>query len=215
MRGNCGKEPARVRCSGEVGLVLVADADRRARGQLVRGLTAAGYSVVEAASGEEALELAREQTPAMFILEVPLGEISGYEVCRTLRENLGDEVPVIFVSGTRTESYDRVAGLLVGADDYVVKPYAVGEVLARVRRLVDRSRRDSPALSQLTPREREILGLLAEGLSAKEIAATLFISAKTVGTHIEHILTKLNAKSRVQAVTIAYREGLASVGVAG
>jgi DNA-binding NarL/FixJ family response regulator len=196
-------------------VVLVADADRRARGQLARELVAAGFSVVEASSGEQALAMASKKTPALIILEVPLGEISGYEVCRSLRENVGDDVPVMFVSATRTESYDRVAGLLVGADDYVVKPYAVDELLARVRRLVDRQRRDSPALSALTPREREVLSLLAEGLSAKEIAGRLFISTKTVGTHIEHILTKLNANSRVQAVTIAFREGLASVGVTG
>jgi DNA-binding NarL/FixJ family response regulator len=196
--------------SAESTLVLVADGDSRARAQLVRVLGGAGFLVMETASGEEALKIARRQLPALTILEVPLGEISGYEVCRSLREELGDDVPVIFLSGTRTEPYDRVAGFLVGADDYVVKPYAVDELLVRVRRLVSRRRSPSPVLAQLTPREREVLRLLAEGLSAKEIAGRLFISTRTVGTHVEHILTKLKVKSRVQAVAFAFREGLAS-----
>jgi DNA-binding NarL/FixJ family response regulator len=202
-----------VRCESSE-TVLVADTNRVARERLVAELSGAGFAVVEAESGEEALELARSEAPTLVILEVPLGEISGYEVCRSLREELGEDVGVMFVSATRTESYDRVAGLLVGADDYIVKPYALDELLARVRRLVGRRGQGSPLLSRLTPREHEILQLLAEGMSAKEIAEALVISVKTVGTHIEHILTKLDASSRVQAVTIAFREGLAPVGAA-
>jgi DNA-binding NarL/FixJ family response regulator len=200
--------------STEGGAVLVADPDEEGRRQVTRELTAAGFSVLEAASGQEALELARRQPLGLVILEVPLGEISGYEVCRTLREDAGDDVPVMFLSGVRRESYDQVAGFAMGADDYVVKPYSVDELLARVRRLLERRRlAPPPALSRLTPREREVLQLLTDGLSAKEIAERLVISAKTVGTHIEHILTKLDAKSRVQAVTIAFREGLTAAPV--
>jgi DNA-binding NarL/FixJ family response regulator len=210
---NCGKEPS-ASISGESTLVLVADRDVRARSQLARVLGAAGFQVAETASGEEALKIARRQAPVLTILEVPLGGISGYEVCRSMREELGDDVPVIFLSGTRTESYDRVAGFLAGADDYVVRPYAVDELLVRIRRLVERRRPPSPSLSKLTPREREVLRLLAEGLSAKEIAGRLFISSRTVGTHVEHILTKLNVRSRVQAVAIAYRDGLAPADLA-
>jgi DNA-binding NarL/FixJ family response regulator len=191
-------------------LVLVADSDSRARGRLVRELTTAGFAVVETASGEEAIALAQERIPTLAVLEVPLDGISGYEVCRLLREEFGEDLPVMFLSGARTESYDRVAGLLLGADDYVVKPYAVDELLVRARRLIERKRMASPTLSQLTPRELEVLRLLVEGLSAREVAARLFISEKTVGTHIEHVLSKLNVNSRVQAVAIAFREGLAA-----
>jgi DNA-binding NarL/FixJ family response regulator len=190
-------------------LILVADRDSRARRELAHVLEAAGFLVVETANGEEALKIARKRRPALTILEVPLRGISGYEVCRSLREELGDDLPVIFLSGTRTESYDRVAGLLVGADDYLVRPYAVDELLVRIRKLLERTRPSSPALSKLTPRERDILRLLAEGLSAKEIASRLFISDRTVGTHVEHILSKLEVTTRVQAVAIAFREGLA------
>jgi DNA-binding NarL/FixJ family response regulator len=197
-------------------LVLVADSDAYARAELAGVLTAGGFDVLEARDGEEALALARRRLPALVILEVALGSISGYEVCRTLRAELGDELPVVFVSAIRTESYDRVAGLLVGADEYVVKPFAVDELLTRVRRLADRVRPATPApsLSQLTPRELEVLELLAEGCSAKEIAARLFISVKTVGTHAEHIRTKLGVRTRVQAVAIAFQEGLAPNGAA-
>jgi DNA-binding NarL/FixJ family response regulator len=116
---------------------------------------------------------------------------------------------VLFLSAARTEPYDRVAGLLVGADDYVVKPFAVDELLARVRRLV---RQAVPAVgtstSPLTPREREVLRLLVRGLAADEIATELFISKKTVGTHLEHIFTKLGVRSRAQAIAVAYRDDL-------
>ncbi|HKP17789.1 MAG TPA: response regulator transcription factor [Gaiellaceae bacterium] len=188
----------------------MADGDASARAELARVFGAAGFRVVEAATGEEALRLARQYLPTLVVLEVALGSISGYEVCRALREELGEDLLIVFLSGIRTESYDRVAGLLVGADDYVVKPYAVDELLARVRRLVDRARPAPASLSQLTPRELEVLRLLAEGYSAKDIAGRLFISAKTVGTHIEHIRRKLGVRTRVQAVALAFREGLAA-----
>ena len=107
-------------------------------------------------------------------------------------------------------TYDCVAGLLVGADDYVVKPYADDVLLARVRRLVER-RVPQPAPSvteRLTKRELEILQLLADGLRYRQIAEQLFISHRTVGTHIEHILSKLGVRSRAEAVAVAYREAL-------
>ena len=189
--------------------ILVVDADATARAELAHLLEEEGYEVVQAESGQAGLKVALENPPALVMLEVPLGDRSGYEVCRVLREELGEELPVLFVSGARTESYDRVAGLLVGADDYVVKPYAVDELLARVRRLV---RHASPAaessIGLLTPREREVLRLLAEGLAADEIAKALFISKKTVGTHLEHIFTKLGVRSRAQAIAVAYRDEL-------
>jgi DNA-binding NarL/FixJ family response regulator len=206
----CGEELALAASPAD--LVLVADRDSSARERLGRELTAAGFAVVEAATGKEALALVHAHSPALVILEVPLDGISGYEVCRSLREEFGQELPVMFLSGVRTESYDRVAGLLLGADDYLVKPYALDELLIRARRLIERTRTASPTLAQLTPRELEVLRLLVEGLSAREVAARLFISEKTVGTHVEHVLSKLNVKSRVQAVAVAFREGLASPG---
>jgi DNA-binding NarL/FixJ family response regulator len=189
--------------------VLLADEDEESRSALAGLLNDAGFDVIEAGTGEDALAVARQLVPSAVVLEIPLGGISGYEVCRALREEIGEELPIVFVSGARTEPYDRAVGLIVGADDYVVKPYAPDELLARVRRLVRRSR---PAVARsasgLTRRELEVLELLADGRSAQEISSALFISAKTVSTHIEHIFTKLGVTSRVQAVAVAFRDGL-------
>jgi DNA-binding NarL/FixJ family response regulator len=188
------------------GPVLIADEDEESRARLALLLQGNGFNVVQVASGEEALQAVRETRPSIALLEVPLGQLSGYEVCRTLRSELGDALPIVFVSGSRTESYDRVAGLLLGADDYIVKPYAPDELLTRVRNLVRRARPLAPAVvTGLTRREREVLRLLVEGLRSEEIAGRLFISRKTVGTHIEHILRKLGVRSQAQAVALAYR----------
>jgi DNA-binding NarL/FixJ family response regulator len=200
----------RGRTNAEQRPIVIADPDDAARASLANLLRAAGYTVLEASTGEEAVQLIRDQAPALSILEVPLGGMSGYEVCRALREEHGDEPPVIFLSETRSEPHDRVAGLLVGADDCVGKPYAPDELLARVRRLVRNSRASGTGSHyRLTPRELEVLALLADGLSPEDIAARLVISVKTVGTHIEHIFRKLGVRTRAQAVAVAYREGFA------
>ena len=186
--------------------VVIADEDEGAREELARQLEAIGYTVVQVASGEQALEAVKEARPSIVLLEIPLGGLSGYEVCRTIRAELGEELPIVFVSGTRTESYDRVAGLLVGADDYIVKPYAQDELLTRVRNLVRRSHPPALAIaSKLTKRETEVLNLLADGLRVDEIANRLFISKKTVGSHVENIRRKLGVRSLAQAVALAYR----------
>ena len=188
------------------GPVLIADEDEVSRVELARLLERNGFRVVPVGSGEQALDAVREDRPAVVLLEIPLGQLSGYEVCRAIRAELGDGLPIAFVSGSRTESYDRVAGLLVGADDYIVKPYAPDELLTRVRNLVRRSRPLAPAVaSGLTRREREVLRLLVEGLRSEEIARRLYISRKTVGTHIENILRKLGVRSQAQAIALAYR----------
>jgi DNA-binding NarL/FixJ family response regulator len=168
--------------------------------------------VLEASTGEEAIEVASRCPPRLAILDVCLPGISGYQVCRILRNEFGDALPIIFVSGVRTESFDRVAGLLVGSDDYLVKPFAPDELLIRAARLI---RRSTPLpriiTTRLTRREREVLGLLGEGLTASDIAERLYVSPKTVGTHCENILRKLGVRTRAQAVAVAFREELAGV----
>jgi DNA-binding NarL/FixJ family response regulator len=191
--------------------VLIVDEDAQARAQLARLLADAGYDVLEASSGAEAIGIAREQDLSLALVEVVLADLSGYEVCRTIRDELGQDPRIIFLSGDRTESYDRVAGLLIGADDYVAKPYAPDELLARVRTLLRRERAAPAAARGLTAREREVLTLLAEGLTPDEIAARLYISTRTVGTHTEHLFRKLGVRTRAQAVAVAFREGLVEV----
>ena len=196
--------------SANCGTVLIADENGTSREELVSLFEAAGYEVVSVSSGEEALRVAGAVELRIVLLEISLGSMSGYEVCRALREETAD-LPIIFVSGTRTESYDRVAGLLLGADDYVVKPYAPDELLTRVRNLVRRSQAATQPISKLTKREREVLQLLSEGLRQDEIAERLFITRKTVGTHVENILRKLGVRSQTQAVALAFREELLDV----
>jgi DNA-binding NarL/FixJ family response regulator len=152
------------------------------------------------------------------LLEVNLPEIGGYEVCRALRDAFDGEMAIIFLSGERTTSADRVAGLLLGADDYVVKPFDPDEFLARVRSALrrhpasPRRAKDVPSVDRsLTTREREVLRLLASGQSQPEIATELFISPKTVGGHIQRVLTKLDVHSRAQAVALAHELGLVDV----
>jgi two-component system, NarL family, nitrate/nitrite response regulator NarL len=192
--------------------IVVADADSGFREQVSALLGDAGYEASEAATGPEALEAARRLRPRLVVLDVGLPEICSYEVCRKLRDEFGAGLAVMFVSAERTEPSDRIAGLLLGADDYLAKPVAFDELLARVRALLRRSSPMIATASALTTRELEILRLLADGLTGGDIARHLFISRKTVGTHIEHILRKLGVHSRTEAVALAYRDGLVGAG---
>jgi DNA-binding NarL/FixJ family response regulator len=147
----------------------------------------------------------RSEPPRLAILDVALPGICGYQLCSDLRSLFGQTVPIIFVSGERTEPFDRVAGLLLGADEYLVKPFALDELLIRVRRLITRMPSVAPAvMSKLTARESEVLHLLAAGRMPDEIAKELVISVKTVRTHMEHVFGKLGVHSQAQAVAAAY-----------
>lgn len=199
----------------ERGSILVVEDDPAFREHVRLVLESAGYSVVEAGNGEDALRLASEREPSLVMLDVHLPGFSGYEICRSLRAEHGDRMGIIFLSGSKTESLDRAAGLGLGADDYVLKPFEPDELVARVRAVLRRvepaaapSSPASPNDFHLTPREREILGLLAEGLTQDQIAEQLVIAPRTVATHIERILGKLGVQSRAQAVALAFREAL-------
>jgi DNA-binding NarL/FixJ family response regulator len=187
--------------------VLLADGDGKSREALAALLEMLGCAVEQAKSGDEALALARANQPALAVLDVQLAVISGYEVCRELRETFGEMLPIMFVSDSRVEAADEVAGFLLGADDYLPKPVDNDQFLARVRRLLARSR-VQPHRSGLTPRELEVLQLLAEGRRPSEISENLCITQKTTSTHIEHILAKLGAHSQAQAVAFAIRDDL-------
>jgi DNA-binding NarL/FixJ family response regulator len=197
--------------------VLIVDDDDGCRALMVTLLLRIGCTVYEAASGDAALDVARTVRPDLVVLDVDLPRVTGYEVCRELRDSFGDGIAIMFVSGTRAQALDRVAGLLIGADDYIVKPFDPDELINRARALLRRrpDRRTGPAArigalatSVLTSREREVLVLLARGRSQGQIAAQLVISTKTVATHIQRILAKLGVHSRAHAVSVAYRERL-------
>jgi DNA-binding NarL/FixJ family response regulator len=192
------------------GQILVVDDDPAFRDLIATLLERIGCQTVGAGDGHEALHTAASSPPDVVLLDVDLPGSSGYEICRELRDAYGDDLPIVFISGTRTEQLDRVGGLLIGADDYVVKPFEPDELLARVRRLLARAsiRPAARAAEELTSREQEILRLLAAGLDQAAIASLLVISPKTVATHIQRILGKLGVRSRAQAVAFAHQHGL-------
>ncbi len=196
-------------------LVLVVDDDEDFRALVRALLEHVGYRVEQAESGEDALKLIEADAPALVILDIRLPGLNGYEVCRRIRDRFDGEVAIVFVSGNRTESYDRSAGLLIGADDYIVKPFDASEFVARLRRLAPlndlRENGNGSRIARLTPRELEVLRLLAEGHDQDDIAEQLVISPKTVSTHIQRILGKLEVRSRAQAVALALHERAASV----
>jgi DNA-binding NarL/FixJ family response regulator len=201
--------------------VLVVDDERDCRDLVANLLEEAGFRVHAVASGEAALASIRDGPPCAVILDVNLTAMSGYEVCHRLRERFGDALPILFISGMRAEAIDRVAGLLLGADDYITKPFNPDELVARVRRRVIGSRRGEAVMEDgegtesgtagghgLTERESEVLTLLAEGLDQEAVAERLVISPSTVATHIQRILSKLGVRSRAQAIAVAYRTGI-------
>jgi two-component system response regulator MprA len=116
--------------------ILVVDDDAKIRTVVRRGLAYEGYRVVEAASGEEGLEKAREHLPDLVILDVMMPGMDGLEVTRRLRSS-GDEIAILMLTA-RDEVKDRVEGLENGADDYLVKPFSFEELLARVHALLRR-----------------------------------------------------------------------------
>ncbi len=116
--------------------ILVVDDDPRIRAAVRRGLAYEGYRVVEAATGEEGLEQAREHLPALVVLDVMLPGIDGLEVTRRFRA-AGDELAILMLTA-RDDVRDRVEGLETGADDYLVKPFSIEELLARVHALLRR-----------------------------------------------------------------------------
>jgi DNA-binding NarL/FixJ family response regulator len=197
------------------GTAIVVDDDAHTRETVSGLLERLGFEARAEESGTAALAASRDATPELVVLDVKLRDMSGYEVLRALREHHGEDLPVMFLSGERTEPFDRVAGLLLGADDYMIKPFDPDELMARARALVRRRKRSGSNgahqngdTTALTAREREVLTLLAQGLEQDAMAEQLVISPKTVATHIQRILTKLGVHSRAQAVSEAYRLGL-------
>ena len=189
------------------GRVLVVDDDPIVCELVATTLEEHGYPTRRASDVREALYLIERETPDVVVLDVHLPDISGYQLCRRLRDDYGESIGIILLSGERRESLDRAAGLLLGADDYMVKPFVLDELLARVQRLAKRTRPIArTVVAGLTRRELEILRLLACGLDHMEIARDLVITAKTVEKHIEHILLKLGVHSRAQAIALALQQ---------
>ena len=129
--------------ASEVPLVLVVEDEPAQREVLGYNLEAEGFRVAKAENGEEALLLVDEESPDLIVLDWMLPSVSGIEVCRRLKTRADTRaVPIIMLSA-RSEEVDRVRGLETGADDYVVKPYSIVELMARVRAQLRRVRPSS------------------------------------------------------------------------
>jgi DNA-binding NarL/FixJ family response regulator len=194
--------------SDRCGQILIGDGDSPVRRSISHLLRSASYATRSYADGHQLLEGARQERPALVIVDTALPGLSGYEVCLRLRKEFGQLLPIIFISAERAEAHDRIAALELGADDLVPKPIHEGELLARVHRLLERTPAVASGAQSLTRREGEVLALLALGLTQRDIANELVVSPKTVGSHIQNLLGKLGVHSRTQAVALAFRDGL-------
>lgn len=185
--------------------------------------------VAEASDGAEALRLAHAERPQIAVLDIAMAELNGLEVAARIQAEL-PEIRVIILSMHATDSYVQQA-LRAGARGYLLKDAAPVELalaidaVARgetylspaiasqvVRRLVQHPEQGRPALAQLTPRQRSILTLIAEGHTTQAIAGQLQISVKTVEGHRAQIMDRLDIHDVAGLVRFAIREGLIGSG---
>jgi DNA-binding NarL/FixJ family response regulator len=210
--------------------VLIADDDGLMRAGLVELLAAdPDIEVVgQAATGRQAIEQARRLAPDVVLMDVRMPDLDGIGATSVLAE-VAPAARVLIL--TTFEQDDYIFGALrAGASGFLLKRARPEELLAAVRtiadgeallspsvtrRVVDRMAQqptpelaDKAKLDVLTPREREVLALIARGLSNREIAAALAVEESTIRTHVKRILMKLGLRDRVQAVIFAYETGL-------
>jgi DNA-binding response OmpR family regulator len=157
--------------------VLIAEDDPHTRSGLATILEAEGYAVVTAQDGKEALRLFAREAPDFVCLDVMMPGASGYDVCREIRRS-NAEVPVIFISA-KSEEIDKVVGLELGGDDFIVKPFGVKEVVARIRAVTRRRFAAAPAAAPASFRVADLDVFPAE-LRARRGAATIELSLRDV-----------------------------------
>lgn len=125
--------------------LLVVDDEPNIRELLSTSLRFAGFDVISAGNGAEALRLAEQNEPDLLVLDVMLPDMDGFTVTRRLRQT-GRHIPVVFLTA-RDDTSDKITGLTVGGDDYVTKPFSLEEVVARIRAVLRRTRHDGPPLA--------------------------------------------------------------------
>jgi DNA-binding NarL/FixJ family response regulator len=218
--------------------VVIADDQALVRTGFRMILASEGIEVVaEVVNGAEAVDAVRRTRPDVVLMDIRMPEMDGLEATRRILTGGPDEPRIIILTTFDLDQY-VYAALSAGASGFLLKDVSPEHLVAAVRmvqnddamlapaitrRLVERfARRDADAgtdtalihrdLATLTPRELEVLGLLARGLSNAELAGRLHLSEATVKTHVARILAKLGLRDRVQAVVVAYETGLVSPG---
>ena len=214
--------------------VVVADDQALVRTGFRMILTADGIDVVaEAATGAEAIDAVRRTRPDVVLMDIRMPELDGLEATRRIVAADADGPRILMLTTFDVDEY-VYAALAAGASGFLLKDVAPEQLTAAVRlvrsgdallaptitrRLVERFARGGQEtsavhrdLASLTPREREVLQLLARGLSNAELAAAFHLSEATVKTHVARILGKLQLRDRVQAVVVAYETGLVAPG---
>jgi DNA-binding NarL/FixJ family response regulator len=212
--------------------VLIADDQHLVRFGFRLILTEAGIPVVaEAADGAQAVAAVLKHRPDVVLMDIRMPEVDGLEATRRiLAAQHGQGCRIIILTTFDLDQY-VYAALTAGASGFLLKDVSPEHLAAAVRlvrsgdallapsitrRLVQRFAPQDPGrpaharLSELTPREQEVLRLLARGLNNTELAAELTLSRETVKTHVARILAKLQLRDRVQAVVLAYQTGLAA-----
>jgi DNA-binding NarL/FixJ family response regulator len=207
--------------------ILIVDDDITLRTALTRYLENRGYSVRQASSGQEGLTIFKDDPPDLVVSDVMMPEMDGMEFCRRLRSlRAGQLMPFIFLS-SRRDIDDRIQGHQMGADDYLVKPFEPRELIAKIEAQLERARRIhseivrliqqsepaaaldpvAPAPLPLTPAEEKVFWQVIQGLTNKQIGDHLFVSPRTVQTHLSNILSKLQLENRSQLIRYAFEKG--------
>jgi len=178
--------------------ILVVDDDRAVRESLRRSLQFNGYQVETAGDGQQALDAVVAARPDAMVLDVMMPRLDGLEVCRRLR-GTGDDLPILVLTARDLVS-DRVAGLDAGADDYLPKPFALEELLARLRALLRRatpeesSRTQAPALRfadlELDPVTREVRRGTGDDARSISLTRTEFALLELLLAHPKQVLTR-------------------------
>ncbi|MBE9223481.1 response regulator transcription factor [Cyanobacterium stanieri LEGE 03274] len=172
-----------------------------------------GYQVLTASQGREALSLLETEMPDLIICDVMMPEMDGYSFVEEIRQNpQWNQLPIIFLSA-KTQSHDRIKGLNIGADVYLVKPFEPEELVAQVKSTLNYSQRlinnnngvvadmkriQVPKSVELTPTETKVVSLVSQGLSNREISIELGVSQRTIESHVSNMLNKTGLHNRTE-----------------
>lgn len=179
-----------------------------------------GYNVETATDGVQALKLLSKTTYDLILLDVMMPNMNGWETLKAIRNNTETQyIPVIMLTAVNEEQ-KIISGLKTGADDYIVKPFILPNLLARMEAVLRRVNWQKPVEKKLdlpyntekrpvlTSREKEVLALAAKGKSNKEIAEKLVLREVTVKSHLNNIFKKLKVTNRTQAVLLSMQTDL-------